>query len=250
MLLFLPCRRCIFSCLVPACLALGALCALPVLADRPAGSAALAVQTAQKIVLQNVVPSDVVKQMHWDQPGALPSGVTQISALPAQNALSVTATPAGLAQVREIVKLLDIAPHQVRVKFLLAFVSEAALKAALGTDQSVTGIPAARFLQALTKQQSIAASTTITTTNSVSASESCFYGPKAPLTFAVTPHANGDNSVTLALDAVLPEDAGKREVHTLRTVQSGGTLAVVMPPARASTDKQFVLLFVVPAVLK
>lgn len=243
------CCRHIFS--VPACLALGALCALPALADMPAVPAASAVQAAaQKIVLQHVVPSDVIKTLHWDQPANLPAGVTQVLSVPLQAALLVTATPAGLAQVREIVKLLDIAPRQVQVKFLLASASEAALKAALGADQSATGLPAARLLQTLTEKKAVSASTTLTTANSVNASMSLFYGLKTPMTFAVTPHVNGDHSVTLVLDAALPEGTGKREVHTLRTVQSGGTLAIVMPSAIPSTSEQIVLLFVLPIVLK
>ena len=249
--LLLTCRRCF----LPACFALGALCvlpvlAVPVLADKPAAAAPVVQAAAQKIVLQHVVPNDVIKTLHWEQPTNLPAGVSQISALPAQNALSVTATPTGLAQVSEIVKLLDIAPRQVQVKFLLASASDAVLKAALGTDQSATGLPAVRLLQTLTKQKAIAESTTITTSNNVNASESHFYGPTAPMTFAVTPHVNGDNSVTLALDAVLPEGTSKREVHTLRTIPSGDVLAVVLPPAHSSIDQQFVLLFIMPTVLK
>lgn len=246
--LLFTCRRCF----VPACLALGALHALPALADKPAASASpVVLAAAQKIVLQHVVPSDVIKQMRWDRSTNLPAGVAQIVPLPAQNALSVTATLAGLAQVREIVNLLDIAPRQVHVKFLLASVSEAVLKAALGADGSVTGPPAARFLQTLTKQGAILYSTSLTTANNVNANWRFVLDSQyLAETFAFTPHINGDNSVTLALDAALPEVAGKREVHTLRTVQSGGTLVIVMPPARSNPDKQAVLLFVLPTVLR
>ncbi len=246
----LTCRRCF----VPACLALGVLCALPVLADKPAASAVPVVQAAtEKIVLQHVVPSDVIpsdviKQMHWDQPANLPAGVTQVLPVPLQNALAVTATPAGLAKVQEIVKVLDMAPRQVQVKFMLAYVLEADLKAAgLGSEQYATGLPAVRFLQTLTEQKAISASTTLTTANNMNAGMSLYYGPRTPLTFAVTPRVNIDNSLMLALDAAVPEGTIKHEIHT---VQSGDTLVIVKPPASLNAAEKSVVLFVIPTLVK
>ncbi len=244
MLLSLSCRRC-----VPACLALGALCVLLVLADTSASSAVPAVQAAaEKIVLQHVIPGDVIKKMHWDQAAALPVGVTQVVPVPLQNALLVTATPAGFAQVSEIVTSLDVAPRQVQVKFALAYVSDTDLKAAgLGPDQYVTGLPAARFLRTLTQQQALAASTTLTAPSSENASMSFSYSSKTPLTFGVTPRVNLDNSLTLALDVSLPEGTIKNEIHTVR---SGDTLVIVKPPASPGANEKSMVLFVIPTLVK
>ncbi len=246
MLLSLSCRRCF----VPACLALSALCVLTVRADTPAAPVTSTVQAAQKIVLQHVVPTDVIKQMHWDQTANLPAGVTQILPVPLQNVLLVTATPAGLVKVQKIVKRLDIAPRQVQVKFMVAYLSVAELRAALSFDQHTTGPADAVFLQTLTKQGSIAVSTVITTANNVNASTSLFYGPKTPVTFAVTPHINSDNSVTLALDVKVPADADTSAIHTSRTVHRGDLLVIGVPPATPRTGKKNFLLFVIPTLLK
>ena len=52
---------------LPACLTLGALlCAPPTFADAPAVPAAPTAQ-AQTLALQNTVPSDILKALHWDQ---------------------------------------------------------------------------------------------------------------------------------------------------------------------------------------
>ena len=53
---------------VPLCLTLGVLLsARPALADTPTKPTVQA-STAQTIVLQHVVPDDIVKMMHWEQP--------------------------------------------------------------------------------------------------------------------------------------------------------------------------------------
>lgn len=242
-------RRHVCACYVPVCLALGALCLLPALADPPATIVTPAAQTAaQNIVLQHVVPRDVIKEMHWDQPANLPAGVTQVVTLPMQNALTVTATPVGFTRIQEMIKVLDTAPRQVQVNFALAYVSNADLKAAgLGSSQYAAGLPAARFLQTLTEQKAIGASTTITTASYVSASESLFYGPATPLMFGVTPRVNSDNSLTLALDAAVPGGTVKHETHT---VQSGDTMVVVKPLLGPRASGNSLLLFVVPTVFK
>lgn len=265
----LSCRRCF----VLTCLTLGALCALPVLADTPAASAAPTVQAAaQRIVLQNVLASDVHKQMHWDQPVNLPAGVRQIVTLPMQNALLVTATPAGLAQVREIVKALDIEPRQVEVRVALAHAPEASLSAS-GIDFNVApqtapattgaapvpvlvlyryaaGSAAARFLQKLTEQGEVTQVSALTTANNASASMSFSAEPQAAESqaFTVVPRINGDNSVTLALGAKILDSTAKYEVHARRTVPSGETMLVVTPPA--TPDEKSLLLLVTPTALK
>lgn len=232
--------------LVPACFTIGLLAfTLPLLADTPAAPFVSATG-AQIIVLQNVVPGGVMRIAHWDSPPQLPVGVSQIVSVPVQNALLVTATPAGLAKVREIVKLVDIAPRQVQIKFALAYVSDADIKAAsLIPDQDATGLPATKLLQVLTKQKAIVASTTLTTANYVYASLSFSYGPATPLTFGVTPRVNSDNSLTLALDAAVPGVSVKHEAHT---IQNGDTLAIVKPPASSGAAEKSMVLFVTATV--
>ena len=235
------------TCFALACLALGALC-VPALSDPPATvSAAPVVQpTAQKIVLQNVLPGDLIKALHWDQAAHLPAGVTQVLPLPTQNALAVTAAPDGFAKVQEMVKVLDIAPRLVQVKFALAYVSEAGLQAAgLSSSQYATGFPVVKFLQTLTQQKATSASTSLTTTNDISAGETLFYGPTTPLSFAVTPHMNSDHSLALTLDAAVPGSIIKHEVHS---VQSGDTLVIIKPLANPGAEKRSLLLFVTPTL--
>ena len=252
-----------------ACLALCALGSLTALADPPVvPSVPVAPAAAQRIVLQNVIPIDLIKTLHWDQAPNLPAGVTQVLPLPTQNALAVTATPDGFAKVREMVKILDVVQRQVQVNFALAQATDAELKRS-GIDFIIvpqkepqpgnaptpvrvlslyaSGPPAAHFLQMLTKQKAVSASTIIAAANYVNANWSFFDGSlKAVETFAFTPRVNSDNSVTLALDVELPEGAYRHEIHTLRTVQSGDTFVVVMPPASLDTHAKSLLLFVTP----
>ena len=88
------------------------------------------------------IPSatDVVSLMHWDRPVNLPAGVTQVKPLPAQNALAVVATPAGLAKVQQIIKTLDIEPRQVQIRYAYAPASDADLKASgIALEMRLTG---------------------------------------------------------------------------------------------------------------
>ena len=78
-----------------------------------------------KIVLQHAKLRTIMAQMPWGPEGKKPKGVKHIFYLLGDNALLVHATPAGLAQVREVVKRLDVAPEatpavaprQVQLKF-------------------------------------------------------------------------------------------------------------------------------------
>lgn len=166
---------------LPACLMLGTLlCALPALADTPLVPAAGAVQ-AQSIPLRHVAPGDILKIMHWDQRAALPVGVTSIVGVPISNSLLVQATPAGLAEVRELIKLLDIAPRLVEIRFALAKTTPAALDA-LGIDfdlvpqpgsggapptfmEYATGSRVSQLLQTITKQRALLSSSVVVTAN-------------------------------------------------------------------------------------
>ena len=69
-----------------------------------------------RLALRHAVASDILGLMHWDAPAPLgrprprlPEGVAAILALPQANGLLVRATPQGLEQVRQIVKIVDIA---------------------------------------------------------------------------------------------------------------------------------------------
>lgn len=275
---------------LPVCLTLGALlCSLPAPADTPAAPAAA--PTAQAILLQHTVPGDILKALHWDQ-GAQRfdgtaqvrvEGVTQISAQPTTNSLSVVATPAGFAKVQQLVKILDVAQRQVQIKFALTRAAAADLKAS-GIRFDVipypglpslpesnlgyaSGIPAVvQFLQTLRMQGAVFQSPTVITTNNVDASLSLSGQPVPALptvesfTFAATPRVNSDGTVTLALhpQAAL-RVAGKtnpdgtpatalQDLRTLRTVRSGDTLVIANLFPGAAGDRQL-LLFVTPTIL-
>ena len=248
---------------VPACLTLSALlAALPASADTPAAPSVQA-SAPQMIRLQHVVPGDIVKMMHWDMSSKLPAGVTQIVSVPLQNALLVTGSPSGIAQAREIARLLDIVPRPVQIKFALASLSETELKAS-GLDFNFvpltasdlhqgfvryTGGPlAVRLLQTLVNKQAVTEGPEMTTANNVETLTTLSV-PSLPAfsqQIRVTPRINADDSVTLDLHAAFSESPGKREVSTLRTIKSGETLLLIMPPASASD--QNLLLFVTPTL--
>ena len=177
------------------------------------------------------------------------------------------ATPAGLAKVQEIIKALDIEPRQVQTKYALAPVSDADLKAsgielesASQTEpglkpSSVTsgaGNLATRFLEALTKRGTVTQGPVITTTDNIAASVNMSSTLPAQevelLTFAVTPHISGDNSVTLTLHQVFTVNKIRHEINTLRTVKSGDTMVIVMSPAASQADRKSLLLFVTPTI--
>jgi len=226
----------------------------------------------QAIVLQHVVAGEVVDSQHWDQPANLPIGVTKIEAVPAQNMLAVTATSAGFAKVQEIVRLLNIEPRQIKINAAFALASQADLKASgiqshlaflddlqsgktASPDQVryMTGELAAQFLQTLTDQNRLVEEPRITTTEKIAASINLDLPPAsaqpqafALQTFSVTPQINTDSSVTLVLDMAFLEGAAKRQIHTTRTLRSGETLVIVMPPASPSSENKSLLLFVSP----
>ena len=268
----LPTNRCAF---LPACLTLGTLlCALPALADVPLAPPVPAAQ-AKTLTLQNVVPGDLLKSLHWDQnaqkfDSTAPvrvEGVTRISALPTTNSLSVVATPDGFTKLRTLVRLLDVAPRQVQIKFALANATESDLKASgltfefapvpslltspMPDTEYAAGNGAALFLQTLTKQGAVTQAPVITTSNNVSASLTLTPpGPQASsATFAATPRVNSDDSVTLDLHPVFQEGTTKREIKTLRTVRSGDTMVLVMRPDARTVGGKTLLLFVTPTII-
>ena len=241
---------------VPVYLMLGVLLsALPILADTPAKTAAQA-STAQTIVLQHVIPADVIKIMHWELASNLPTGVSQIVAVPLQNALLVTGTPYGLAKVRQIAGLVDIEPRQVQITFALAQASAADLKAS-GIDFDLvpltppsqqmyqffaSGDLVAKFLQTLTAQRAV----TLTHLNTVNNVYSSLSADTAEL--AVTPRVNSDSTVTLALSSALTVGGVKHPFTTLRTVRSGDTFVIGLHYTDPQTGGGNSMLFVTPAL--
>ena len=242
---------------VPACLTFGVLLSiLPTLADTPV-TPVVQVSTVQTLVLQHVVSSDIVKMLHWEKPSELPIGVSQIVAVPVQNALLVTGTPDGLARVRQVVKIFDVEPRQVQIAFALAHASEADLKASgLAFDlvpllppstqmyRVFTSGPAAvRFLRTLTTQGAVTLTQILTTTNNILASIST-----DSVELAVTPRINSDNSVTLALTPAFTVGTVKHPFSTLRTIKNSDTLLIVLPYAEPQTGAGNSLLFVTPTI--
>ena len=274
---------------LPACLMLGALlCALAALADLPAAPT-VSTAPAQSIPLQHTVPGDMLKALHWDQTAQRFDstaqihfdGITQISSQPATNSLSVVATPAAFAKVREIVKLLDIAPIPVQIKFALANATAADLDATginfdlvpypglefapkPGTDPAgsatpptvlryATGKDVALFIQTLAKRGAVVQEPTISTSNNVNASITLSTPSPPPgptsTTLAVTPRVNSDNSVTLALDSSFLEGTRQQRIKTLRTVKSGDAMVLSMPSSTTHWSSKNLLLFVTPTIL-
>ncbi len=260
--------------LLPLCLAAAFLSAGPTLAQ----SAPAAPRT---IVLQHIVPGDLLKSLHWDNAADLPAGVTQITALPTTNALAVIATPDGFAQVQEIVALADIAPRQVKMEFALAALTDAQLKA-FGIRFDPPAIPAsahakatptgyasaaatAAFLRKLHTRGVSVQSMTLTTTSNVDGSATFTGGTALPqlegVTFAATPRVGEDGAVTLLLHPQVLGHAASNarrsgtavatleEARLMRTVRAGQTVVLTpLFPDMAQPNQQFVL-FVTPTVL-
>ncbi len=266
-----------------ACLTLGALlCSLPVLADAPAAPIAGEMHW-QTLLLQHVVPGDILKTLHWDKAAGLPAGVTNVYALQSNNSLLVRATPAGFTQVRDLVRALDVEPRRVQIRFALAN--------AIATDLKASGIrfdlipypipphPAesdlgyaagsvvAPLLQKLTKKGVVTLGPVVTTSNNVNASVSLSGGQPLPalpdveaLTFAATPRVNSDDTVTLVLHPQATwRVAGKTnpdgtpatatgDIESTRTVRSGDTLVFTNLFHGAAGSSQL-LLFVTPTLL-
>ena len=226
-----------------------------------------AMQTVRTIVLQHVVPDQLLSFLHWDKAVGLPAGVTQVQPLPAQNALAVTATPLGFDKVQAIVKQLDVKPCQVKIVSGMAHVSDADLKAS-GVKFEVapltepasnpviiiyaSGPPAAQFLQTLTKKDSVTQLGDITTTDNVQAylkiSTTLPGGAAISQQMDVTPHVNSDDSVTLAMHPRLVDRTVMHEASTTRTIKNGDTMVIVMSFAASQSDKANELFFVTPTV--
>lgn len=220
----------------------------------------------QSLVLQHTVPGQIIKFLHWDQAAKLPAGVTKIEAVPAQNALAVTATPAGQAKVQEIIKRLDIEPRQVLIKSGFARVSDAQLKAS-GINFTVaptnktslkptlafytSSPPAIQLLQTQAKPGTVIQAPDITTTNDVTASiqiSTTLPSGKELQQLTVTPHINSDGTITLVLHPVFAEGDVKHEVIATRTIKNGNTEVIAMPLVAPEAAGENMLFFVIPTV--
>lgn len=228
----------------------------------------------QTIVLQHIVPGDIVKSQHWDQLASLPPGVTKIEVIQTQNALAVTATPAGFAKVQEIVKSLDMEPRQIEINSAFAIASVAEIQAhgltpvsspvssSMSKNRSnpnfvrdMTGDAAARFLQVLTEQKRIVEVPRITTTNKTAAVINLTLPPNLAQShtieiekFSVTPQINSDNTVTVAIDTSFFEGPVGVQYAFTRPVPNGKTLVFVLPSALPDGKGKNILLFVTPTL--
>lgn len=232
---------------------------------------ATATQTTktQTIVLQHSGPVQFVKFMQWNQLEKLPAGVTKIEAVPAQNALAVTASSAGFATVLAMVKSLDIQVHRVQIRMVCGDVTEAVLgssKITFGLNplnrtqdgvsstlyaRAASGGPAVHLLQTLTKQSIIGKPLDITASSDSAANinfgSTLPSGQTTSKFILATPHANSDGSVTLALYITLSDGPAKSEISMLRVIKSGNTIVLVLPPASPESGKN-ILLFVTPTL--
>jgi type II secretory pathway component GspD/PulD (secretin) len=228
----------------------------------------------QKIFLQHTIVGTNPALKPWHESGALPEGVKRVVFLTKDNALLVQATSAGLNKIQEIIKVTDTAPRQVEVRLALTSVPKTNFNAfgvnfVLVPDSEVQGAPtnalqyldgniAAELLQAFTKQGRAVASPTVTTSNNVAASMNLTGSQPTPMrptldSLTVTPCINSDDTITVQLHMTISfAGIGKQrqQIDTLRTIRSGGTLALcVSPPKPAGGNDHSLLLFITPTIV-
>ncbi len=238
-------------------------------ADAPTGMG-----QAQTLALRHATPGDILKTLHWDQPANWPPGVTRIRPQPKTNSLTVTATPAGFENVKEVVTLLDIAPRRVKIKFVLARATSADLQASgfhsfslvpatVGTPGSAapttyvgmaSGGTAVHLLMTLIRRKAVLQAPTITTTNNIDAGVSRSDASSLPggqtFRFAAAPRVNSDDTVTLKLHPSVSRRGtlSTQEVQMRRTVPNGETIVLMNIFPQAAGGKNL-LLFVTPTIL-
>lgn len=259
---------------LPLCLAVICLSAGPATAQ----SAPAAPQT---IVLQHIVPGDLLKSLHWDNAKDLPAGVTQITAQPTTNALAVVATPDGFAQVKEIVALADVAPRRVKMAFALAGLTDAQIKAS-GIDFDLIPVPGVKgippkiikyasgkkvttFLRTLQTRRVCPPASVLTTTTNTDAKLLLSRYPLLPnvkgVVLEANPRLGEDGTITLALSPLVvwhvpgkanPDGTPQLATEGLRgdrTVRNGETMVYVNLFAGSAGPNKRLLLFVTPTVL-
>lgn len=236
----------------------------------------------ETIFLRHVIPSEVIKTMHWDKAANLPKGVKFVAPDAKTNALIVRADASGLAKVQDIARALDIKPRQVQIQSYFVRASRADLDAS-GIDvalvpqptpeggdknapprfaQTASGSAVADFFKKLAAdKRHIAQAPTITTTNNVRAQiaiNQSFLaanpdGTTPPQVVSrtaldVTARINADHSLTLSFTAMYGSPADKIPPLTgLRTVKDGEMLllAGALPDAAGN----LLVLFLTPTAL-
>ena len=207
-------------------------------------------QHGQKLLLQNVVPGQLLKFLHWDTPaGTLPPGVTSVRSLPSDNALIVDATPEGFAKVKEIVKALDIVPRQVKIK--IVFVRPTAKDVEALRPDYLSGKAAADLFALLVRRgDQVVEAPVVTTTDNVpatiqmSAQADAAHNFTMTNGFSVTPRVNGDDTITLTVQTQLGSTSSR---PTQNTVRSGEMLMVRETKGANGLPER--LLFVMPTLL-
>ncbi len=211
------------------------------------------------IGLQHASPNDILALMHWtkksnadDQP-KLPEGVAQVLARPVNNSLVVRATESGYLTIRNITKILDIAPAIRRVTLDTAFVSASVEDIdALGINFDLRplsappqtflvfarGATVAQLYQTLTRTRGkvvLAAPVTVG-----DGSPALITVDKIILTAGATE--------AVGSDALLPQLTGSLRVHGTLTlmpqIQPDGTVSLSLVPAAGGRPE---LLFTVPS---
>lgn len=221
-----------------------------------------------KLVLKYVLPSDVLRIMHWDAPDHFPTGVTRIYALSDDNALMVQATPDGFTQIQEIIKNLDIAPRPVRLKvqFVRARITD--VKAFHPSADQIAKDIAGGLLAALLQQGNmVVLSRTTNITNNTPVSflfQADVLRPSGKVEtvhtdLEISPFPNSDDTITLS---VLPTNldtapdaprsaegtppSTQAHLQTLRTVRNG-EIAVYSDLLRGKETE--LLVFITPTLL-
>jgi hypothetical protein len=178
-----------------------------------------------RLTLHHAVASDILNLMHWNRPNtvvysfetfwprsetrlavvpedaALPSGVNRIFAMARDTALLVEATKEGFSQVRQVVKILDIAAHGMTATVSYISVSEnaAGLKWAASSRTSPVEIVSGPLAVQAWENQTRSGQTPITV-KTLNEAES-----QKPLEWLVPgyrltlPRLNSDDSLTLTL---------------------------------------------------
>ncbi|MDQ2800366.1 MAG: type II and III secretion system protein, partial [Armatimonadota bacterium] len=228
----------------------------------------------QKLALQHVTPSDLLKLMHWETEKTiqaaprnmnLPSGVQAIYALQSDNALLVQATPEGFASVKEIVKTLDVEPRIIQVQWQMVDVPISEWKKLEGVGDTP------KLLAALMQgNYKTITSPTITTSDGVQATINLEtkvpYGPKQDFitvgqATTVTPRVNTDGTITVQFAAQDTEIAGppheadgpppttSQSFSTTRTAKSGETIILSGLAQKAPRGETERLILLTPKII-
>lgn len=228
----------------------------------------------QKLTLQHVIPSEILKLMHWNaektaKPAPrnpnLPDGVQAIYALQSDNSLLIQATPDGFTSVKAVVKTLDIEPRRIQVQWQMIDVPESDWKKLEGIGDKD------KLLAALAPgNYKTISGPTVTTTDGVQATVKVEtkvpYGPKQDFltvgqSTTVTPRVNTDGTITVQVTATDLEVAGPpaeangapptttQSISTIRTAKSGETIILSGLSQKTPTGDILRLILVTPKII-